>query len=241
MLARQLWTGELGNRKDIVCIRVAWCWRQTGGAREVMAYLVVHITISSIKDLSIYMIHSMLFIISNYLAMTDKQYLALPLPPSEYMLSIKCAMLPSPSPSHPICSTSDSQIKLHFRLTFLPSPLRKQHHVLIPSPVGKVFGGVVGGVGVMGRGESGGMARRKTHGFVRVLILRHRGLLTVLAFSLIWLDSLFRVFGRNLYHVNPLDVVDYCLRISWLLVFRSRSWTDGSSERGGGYVLFLFS
>ena len=32
-----------------------------GGAREVMAYLVVHITMSSIKDLRIYVMHTMLF------------------------------------------------------------------------------------------------------------------------------------------------------------------------------------
>ena len=55
------------------------------------------------------------------------------------------ATIPTPIP--PICSTSDSQIKPHFRLAFLPSPLRKQHHVLIPSPVGKVYGGVGGGGG----------------------------------------------------------------------------------------------
>ena len=48
---------RIGNRKDIVWIRIAWCWRQTGGSREVMAYLVVHIYISSIKDLRIYVMH----------------------------------------------------------------------------------------------------------------------------------------------------------------------------------------
>ena len=39
ILAGQPWTGELGIGKDIVWIRIAWCWRQMEGAREVMAYL----------------------------------------------------------------------------------------------------------------------------------------------------------------------------------------------------------
>lgn len=124
MLARQLWTGELGNKKDIVCIRVAWCWRQTEGAREVMAYLVVHITISSIKDLSIYVMHTIY-----YRDLLDEYLLALPLAPPVHTNYVNCAILPSLGSS--IYPMDDVQIAPYFPTGLLSSPLPKQQlHLL---------------------------------------------------------------------------------------------------------------
>ena len=51
---------RLGNRKDIVWIWIVWCWRQTEGAREVMAYLVVHMCSLSNKESKTYVVHVML-------------------------------------------------------------------------------------------------------------------------------------------------------------------------------------
>ena len=51
---------RIRNRKDIVWIRIAWCWRPTGGGREVMAYLVVHMYSSEIKGLRTYGVHVLL-------------------------------------------------------------------------------------------------------------------------------------------------------------------------------------
>ena len=82
-------------------------------------------------------------ITSDYLAMTDKQLLPLPLPPSEYMFYfIKCAMQTIPTPSH-LLVTSNSQIDPSFPPTgFHLSPPYKQHHVLfqpLPPPTSLTY------------------------------------------------------------------------------------------------------